>query len=56
MSMGVRHFWQYSPCGFLSVAIVSSVFVPHVPGRSGSERSALGIPDGESASEQAEHR
>jgi hypothetical protein len=44
MSMGVRHFWQYSPCGFLSVAIVTSVFVPHVPRRFGIERYDVGVP------------
>lgn len=29
MSMGVRHFWQNSPCDFLSVAIVVVRAVPH---------------------------
>jgi len=29
MSMGVRHFWQYSPCRVLSLAMLLSVCVPH---------------------------
>jgi hypothetical protein len=43
MSMGVRHFWQYRPCGFLSVAMVSPVFVPHVPGVDGVGRPGLSV-------------
>jgi hypothetical protein len=29
MSMGVRHFWHASPCGFLSFAIMLSLLFLH---------------------------
>jgi hypothetical protein len=32
MSMGVRHFWQYSPWGVLSLAMLLSARVPHALG------------------------
>jgi hypothetical protein len=49
-SMGVRHFWQYSACSFLSLAMVLLGHVPHASGR--LERS-FDLEEGAAAAEES---